>query len=227
MTLLDRLLTPATVTDTGTRTGRFHHLTLETPAPLPWTPGQQIRVHVNGLAGPRRTYSVWDRRDRSLELRVLDHENAGPGARWARTAVPGTRVRIGRPEGGLVPRPGDHHLFLGDETASAAFGPMMRALHARGAQVTALIEVADENDRLPLPGDVTWTYREGPPSSPSPTFLRALSAFPLPTTPPVTYLAGEARTLQSLRTHLTHHHAWPRRTILTKPFWTPGKRGLE
>ena len=41
------------------------------------------------------------------------------------------------------------------------------------------------------------------------------------------YLAGEARTIQLLRRQLVEERGWPRQAIVTKPFWTPGKRGLD
>ena len=41
------------------------------------------------------------------------------------------------------------------------------------------------------------------------------------------YLAGEARTVQWLRRHFVSERGWPRQLVHTKPFWAPGKRGLE
>ncbi|WP_374195779.1 SIP domain-containing protein [Streptomyces sp. ISL-24] len=43
----------------------------------------------------------------------------------------------------------------------------------------------------------------------------------------VAYVAGEARTAQAVRQLLVREFGWDRRPVLTKPFWTPGKRGLE
>ncbi|MEU8661955.1 SIP domain-containing protein, partial [Actinoplanes philippinensis] len=41
------------------------------------------------------------------------------------------------------------------------------------------------------------------------------------------YLAGEARTIQMVRRHLVEDRHWPRRSVLTKPFWTPGRKGMD
>ena len=49
----------------------------------------------------------------------------------------------------------------------------------------------------------------------------------LPDHPGVAYLAGEARTIQTLRKILITERGWDRRQIRTKPFWTPGRTGLE
>jgi NADPH-dependent ferric siderophore reductase len=45
--------------------------------------------------------------------------------------------------------------------------------------------------------------------------------------PYAAYLAGEARTIQMIRGHLVNDRGWNRHHILTKPFWTPGKRGMH
>lgn len=41
------------------------------------------------------------------------------------------------------------------------------------------------------------------------------------------YVAGEARTVQLVRQVLVRERGWDRRAVLTKPFWAPGKRGME
>jgi NADPH-dependent ferric siderophore reductase len=55
----------------------------------------------------------------------------------------------------------------------------------------------------------------------------AVRALDLPDQPGVAYLAGEARTIQALRKILITERGWDRRDILTKPFWTPGRTGME
>jgi NADPH-dependent ferric siderophore reductase len=41
------------------------------------------------------------------------------------------------------------------------------------------------------------------------------------------YVAGEARTAQVVRAHLVRERGWPRRSVIIKPFWTPGRKGME
>jgi NADPH-dependent ferric siderophore reductase len=59
------------------------------------------------------------------------------------------------------------------------------------------------------------------------TLLAAFSRLSLPAEPGIAYLAGEARTIQLLRRHLVSDRGWPRQAIRMKPFWAPGKRGLD
>jgi NADPH-dependent ferric siderophore reductase len=203
-------------------------------ARLACIPGQHVRVHVADLLDPRswlrprdilRTYSVW-RYDGGIELCVLEHDSDGPGARWAGQLRTGQPVSFGKPEGSFVLRDGRYHVFAGEETAAVAFGAMLRALPP-GTPAYGIIEVDEPDDRLPLPRQLHWRYRRGQSAAASQGMLEAFTRLELPDEPGVAYLAGEARTIQLLRRHLVTERGWPRQAIHTKPFWTPGKRGLD
>ncbi|WP_204038956.1 siderophore-interacting protein [Acrocarpospora phusangensis] len=170
-----------------------------------------------------RTYSVWDL-DGGLELRVLDHGD-GPGARWARSLAVGDEVTFNKPEGAFVVQEGAYHLFVGEETAAVAFGPMIRKL--AGASVYGVVEVAGPDDRLDLGDGIQWLYRGDRSAAESGQLVEAVRRLELPAEPGVAYVAGEAKTVQMVRDHLVRERDWPRRSVLTKPFWTPGKVGLE
>jgi NADPH-dependent ferric siderophore reductase len=218
--LVDRLFVRGTVSATGLVTPRMRRIVITAPG-LEWIPGQHVRVAADGVM-TRRTYSVWDYDGASLELYVLDHGD-GPGVRWARSVRPGQDVVFGKPEGGLVTRPSAYHLFAGEETAAVAFGPMLRALG--DAPAYGVIEADTTEDRLPV--GLTWRFREGAPAASSGTLVQAVRELDLPDEPGTAYLAGEARTVQALRAHLVRDRGWPRRSVITKPFWTPGKKGME
>ena len=203
-----------------------------------WLPGQQVRVCVGHVSSPsswldglRRTYSVWSYDGELMTLCVLDHGD-GPGARWARAVRPGQEVLFGKPEGPLVVRPAPYHVFAGEETALVAFGPMIRALLEAdpGADIRGVIEVGYPADRLPLPDRLTrlaWHYRHGAPAASSQALLTAVTELDLPAEPGSAYVAGEARTVQMVAQHLVRERGWPRRAIRTKPFWAPGRTGLD
>ncbi|MFC8428869.1 siderophore-interacting protein [Streptomyces sp. NPDC057253] len=185
-------------------------------------PGQQVRVLV-GPGPTRRTYSLW-RYDPfgAVELCVLDHAGAGPGAAWGRGVSVGAQVRLGRPEGSFTLRPdASHHVFVGEETASVAFGAMLAALPPE-ARISGCVETGTPADRLPLPhaDRLDWPTRD---ERSLPDAVRRLAPEP----GGVAYVAGEARTVQTVRRLLVRELGWDRRAVLTKPFWTPGRRGLE
>ncbi len=57
--------------------------------------------------------------------------------------------------------------------------------------------------------------------------VAARAALALPDDPGAAYLAGEARTCQLVRRYLLQERGWPRRAVTVKPFWAPGRRGLD
>ncbi|MEU4150109.1 siderophore-interacting protein [Streptomyces sp. NPDC026659] len=221
--VLDLLMLRGTVTAVERFTSRMRRLRIEGEAlaGLEVLPGQQVRVLV-GTALTRRTYSVWRYEPTgALELCVLDHPGDGPGARWAREAAVGAEVWLGKPEGSFTLRAdAAHHVFVGDETASVAFGAMLAALPT-GARVSGCVETDTVGDRLPLAhaGRIEWVLRGEIPLAEA---VGRLSPAP----GGVAYVAGEARTVQAVR-HVLRDAGWDRRSVLTKPFWTPGKRGME
>ncbi|WP_214324663.1 siderophore-interacting protein [Nonomuraea sediminis] len=209
---------------------RMRRITIGGPAiaGLTWTPGQHVRVLV-GRGVLLRTYSVWhlDPTWETLDLIGYDHGGDAPGAAWVRTARVGDQVSFTRPDGKLVVRQAaPYHLFIGEETASVAFGAMLRALRPT-AQTFGVVEAEGSDDHLALPRPLTRVSRRGPHTTPSTPLIEAVSDLPLPDAPGIAYLAGEARTIQAIRTHLVKDRNWPRRFVLAKPFWTPGRRGLD
>jgi NADPH-dependent ferric siderophore reductase len=201
-----------------TRRMRRIRITGEALRGMDWVPGQHVRVRVGTVT--LRTYSIWDYDDHGrVDLCVLDHPAGGPGTRWARQVRAGQPVTFTRPEGRLVLRDGaPYHLFVGDETASVAFGAMLRVLPAP-APAHVVLEAPE--DRLPLTrsDEITWTGAGA--------LVDTLRALDLPAEPGVAYLAGEARACQAARRHLVHDRGWPRKATVVKPFWAPGKRGMD
>jgi NADPH-dependent ferric siderophore reductase len=231
--VLDRFFAHGTVDaveDLTPRTRRIRIVGAEL-RDLDWTPGQHVRLLVGdlgsaqnwlrGLRDTLRTYSVWDHDDSGrLELCVFDHGEDGPGARGARDVRVGQRVAFTRPEGRfVVDSSAPHHLFAGDETAAVPFGAMLRALPA-SATVHGVVEVDGPEDRLPLALD--WVHRTAGGS-----LMDGVRALDLPAEPGVAYVAGEARACQAVRRHLVQDRGWPRRSVVVKAFWAPGKRGLD
>jgi NADPH-dependent ferric siderophore reductase len=164
----------------------------------------------------RRTYSIWDLDPDHgvLDLAVLDHGD-GPGSAWARTVRAGDEVTLSRPEGRFTLRGAAPHVFAGDETAASPFAAMVRAL-PDDAAVAGVLETA--GGEVPLPRKLTWV-RSG-------QLLDAMRDLDLPTTGTV-YIAGEARACQAVSQHFRRDRKWPRAAIVIKPFWTPGRRGMD
>ncbi|MFI0350444.1 siderophore-interacting protein [Actinomadura sp. 9N407] len=231
----------ATVTDAGmvTPTMRRIRLVADEPIDFAYVPGQHVRVQINdplsvsGLLRPGetlRTYTIWELvpEERAVELRVHLYDGDGIGLKWMRAAASGERVTLWWPQGDFFTRPAPFHLFVGEETAGAAFGPMLRALDP-SAVVYGLLESESPEHDLPMPGPhrLRRVYRHGAPAASSRTLRTAIAELELPDGDGAAYLAGEARTCQMVRDHLVRERGWDRRSIKVKPFWAPGKRGLH
>ncbi|MFY1596379.1 siderophore-interacting protein [Micromonospora sp. WMMD737] len=228
-----------TVTEQVTPTMRRLRLEADQPVTFPCTPGQHIRIQltdplsVAGILRPAetlRTYTIWelgpDRR--AIELRVHLYPGDGIGLRWARAARTGDRVTFWWAQGHFFTGPAPYHVFVGEETASAAFGPMIRALDA-SAEVYGVLESDSPEHDLPMPGDrpLRRVHRHGRPAASSQVLLAAVADLDLPDDAGAAYVAGEARTCQLVRDLLVRERGWPRTSVKVKPFWAPGKRGLH
>ncbi|MFF2550407.1 siderophore-interacting protein [Nocardia sp. NPDC058058] len=237
--LLDRFFGTGHILETERIAARMIRVRISAPAlrNSRCLPGQHVRVAIGdaegGLlarVGDLRTYTVWqfDSARGEFDLCVMDHGD-GPGSRWGRAAEPGAQVLFRGPEGSFILHDSaPYHLFAGEETASVAFGAMLAAVPDH-IPVYGAVETATPQDRLPLPRTAALAapLRGEASAARSQVLLEAVRELELPATPGVAYLAGEARTIQMISKHLVHERNWPRRAIRTKPFWTPGKRGMD
>ena len=189
-----------------------------------------LRLHPHDAL---RTYSIYDADPDvgTLDIAMLNHggdpDVATPARRWARTAAVGDKVQLTRPQGNLVVRhDAPYHVFAGEETASVAFAAMLRDL-SPDAEVHGVVEAFDPADHLELARPLHRVKRDDAPAEDSAVLTDAVRAFELPEHPGIAYLAGEAGTIQTLRKILVTERGWDRRDIRTKPFWTPGRSGME
>jgi NADPH-dependent ferric siderophore reductase len=90
-----------------------------------------------------------------------------------------------------------------------------------------VIEASTHADHLPVTRPLKHVERGEASAKDSAVLADAVRDLRLPDHPGVAYLAGEARTIQTLRKILITERGWDRRQIRTKPFWTPGRTGLE
>lgn len=243
-TLHDAVFLSGTVSEIERLTPRMRRIRFSGPRlqGLTWTPGQHVRLQVESLRESvvrlhpypvLRTYSIYDVDPDlgALDIVMVDHDGdpkgTTPARRWARAAVVGDHARFTRPQGKFVVRhDAPYHVFAGEETASVAFAAMLRSLRPT-AEVYGVIEAATAADHLPLSAPLSRVERGDAPAANSAVLADALRSLPLPDYPGIAYLAGEARTIQTLRKILTTERGWDRRQIRTKPFWTPGRAGME
>ncbi len=237
-TLRDAVFLSATVNEVEELRPRMRRIRFSGPRlqELRWTPGQHVRLQVASLLHPPdalRSYSIYntDPDLGALDIVMFDHDGNGeaatPASRWAKGISIGDQAHFTRPQGNFAIRhDAPYHVFAGEETASVAFAPMLRSLHPT-AEVHGVIEAATDTDHISLARPLTQVERGDASAANSAVLADALRNLQLPDYPGIAYLAGEARTIQTLRKILITERGWDRRQIRTKPFWTPGRTGME
>jgi NADPH-dependent ferric siderophore reductase len=130
------------------------------------------------------------------------------------------------PQGDFFTREADYHVFIGEETASAAFGPMIRAL-GTSAEVYGVLESETPEHDLPLPGTppLRRVHRHGAPAVVSTVLLAAVAELDLPGNADAAYVAREARTCQLARDFLVRDRNWPRTLDQDQTVLGPGQAG--
>ncbi|AWK88091.1 siderophore-interacting protein [Azospirillum thermophilum] len=155
-----------------------------------------------------------------LDIDFVLHADGGAGAAFARRARPGDLCGMSGPCG-LGIRPAGWYLLAGDETALPAIARILEDLPA-DARGTALIEVRDADDELPLRAPagvaVRWLHRrdvggEGP-------LVEAVRSLTLPSDPAdlFAWVACEFDALARLRDHL-RGRGIHRDRMLTVAYW--------
>jgi NADPH-dependent ferric siderophore reductase len=216
---------PATVLAATALTPRMRRVTLRAPtlAGVPIRPAQDVELLLREESGRRvkRRYTIRNAaaENGTFDLDVLLH-GAGPGARWAEQAAPGDRVEFQGPRGKLELRPAPEHLLVGDESALPAVAEIAAALPA-GEHATALLEVGDATDELPVGADVTWVHR-GDIFPGGPQLLAAALANLAIRADTRAYLLGESRAMVALRA-LLEERGVAHEAIFVKGYWNVGR----
>jgi NADPH-dependent ferric siderophore reductase len=239
----DLVLSRATVEETRWITRRVKHIRLagDDLVDIPWKPGQQLRVQVNpflslvslrtALRDAVRTYSVWscDPRRGVLDLGVLVH-GSGPGSAWAERARIGDPVAFFGPTGSFVARPeAKRHFLFGDETAAFAFEAMVRSL-PEPSSAWCCLEAPGPDDEVPPQGPgfaAVWVHRGAGATTPGSGLLDALRKLAPAAASGVAYVAGELSACRAIRDALVAECGFARRDVRVKPFWAPGRKGLD
>lgn len=186
-------------------------------------PAQDVELLLREQGGRRvkRRYTIRHARPDlgELDLDVLLHGDA-PGARWGATAAPGDEVEFQGPRGKLELRSAPHHLLVGDESALPAIAAISEALPA-GEIATAVVEVGDADDELPVRAETTWVHRAGAPPGGADLLTAALARIDVPAAAHA-YLMGETRAMVALRAVLERRGV-AHDAIFVKGYWNLGR----
>ncbi|MFD4443138.1 siderophore-interacting protein [Nocardia sp. NPDC058519] len=141
--------------------------------------------------------------DNELDIDFAIHPG-GLASEWASAAIPGTKIHIAGPPGGVVvPESYDRFLFVGDITALPAIARWLERL-ARTAQGWAFIEVTGPEEEIAIDApegvEVRWLHRGDLEPGTGDALEKAVRGIEVPAGQRVyAWVAGEAGCLRGIR----------------------------
>ena len=209
------------------------HIKLILPPPGVTDTPQPLRregfrpVFAEGVTPPfLRTYTPLRFNPETLELEVemLLHGDS-PASNWLRSARPGHRITVAGPRGGWdPPQDGDWYLVIADDTGIPAAVQVLQALPER--HVTALFEVADEQERRTLPAipdDLPeWLCREPQGLTAGLPLEQAVRQARIPASRGYVWMALEATAMRRIRRHLIEDRGLLPAQMVTRGYWKKG-----
>jgi len=238
MSLLDsivaRISERATLLSKQPLTYHAWHLRIQLAAaePLAYTPGQHLRIVIGhgqavAMRDMVRTYSVWryDTANQVMDIVVCTF-SGGAGARWVQHLQPGDTIYFRGPEGKFIAdTSGDFYILIGDPSSFAHLYELYRNLPGKpiyGVLYAAHTDdhFADINGRFPLPFTTL-------PENPGSALIQSVNDILQQCKGKgIVYVGGDGRVCVTMSRHF-RQLGWSSRQIKTKPFWMPGKKGLE
>lgn len=220
---------PATVIDVTRLSPGMLRVTFEGEAlrGRSFVPGSEIEFRVSEREIRHYTPAGYDKEKGRMEV-VFQLHGEAPGTAWARRLSVGDEVPVigpgGRPWLRSGARPGSTHLFAGDASAAGLFYVLTSHLEPTAA-VTGAVEApsADVDAIKELLPRLTVLPSAGHPGE----VLNAWLEENVKVAPAAAYLAGNARSVQRLRSRLCSAPLGMRRgDVAAKAFWATGKTGL-
>lgn len=158
-----------------------------------------------------------------LELEIVRHPG-GAVSEWAERVDPGAEAAISGPGKGYpVDSTASRFVVLGDETALPAVSQLLEAVPGRAA-IEVHVEVISEAAIIPLPvhpaATVEWHVRPAG-DAPGSSLVRVSQQLTGLDAETRVWAAGEAASMQAIRTHLFQHLAVPRSQTSIRGYWKP------
>lgn len=227
--LIRMLMRQARVLEAETVAEGFRLMSLESPEfkGLHWEPGQKLQIAM-GSAFVARTFTPIDWDAATGRTRILGYAHGtGPGSAWIRDTGSGDECDVFGPRASLeVGRATAMRIVFGDETSIGLACALGR--HAPDTPQRCLLEVnavataRKVLTRLNLDGAELFERAEN--DAHLEDIERLLPA--LAATGSTFVLTGKAPSIQRLRRALKTLGV-PASRLMTKPYWAPGRTGLD
>jgi NADPH-dependent ferric siderophore reductase len=159
-----------------------------------------------------------------VEIVIHDH---GRASQWAKSVEPGAVAAISGPgRGYAIDAFARAFLVAGDETALPAIRQLLALLPA-SATVAVHVEIAHPDARVPLPDHpraATAWHHASESASPGTALVEAVLAAEVDADTRI-WVAGEAASMQRIRTQLFVERGVPRTNATIRGYWKHGRAG--
>lgn len=193
---------------------------------IEWTPGDKIQILLGGWVQRTYTPMEWDGASGRTRILIYLH-SGGPGVQWARTLQIGDEYDAFGPRASLTGGDASEmSIVFGDETSIGLAHALSRRSPGNSTrcllEVTSIANAREALARLDLGGVELFERVEN--DAHIEEIQQRLSVL---TTVAATFvLTGKANSIQRLRRALKMFGV-PTSKILAKPYWAPGKAGLD
>lgn len=191
---------------------------------------ESLREHLDIAQMPvTRTYTIRhvDHQNEQIWVDFVIHGDQGIAGPWASTVQPGETISFFGPGAGYAPRgDADFHLIAGDEAALPAIAAALESMDP-DAHGTALIEVRDAQEQLPLKApenvSVVWLHRGGDFSPQSTRLVEYLQDLQIPAGDVQVFIHGEREQMKAVRRLLVQDRGMERRGLSLSAYWALGR----
>ena len=193
------------------------------------SPDDHAKIFIPGLDGAMVSRDYTPRRydpvERTLVLDFVNHDG-GPGAGWARAALPGDRLDIAGPRGSqIIAGPVDHWLLIGDETALPAIGRRVEELPEQAHVTTVATVPGAEDEQVFVTAahhQAHWVHRSMKQAEDATGILAVLEKLSIPEGCFV-WIGAEARVARAVRQYLVRQRGVPVQWIKASGYWIKGR----
>lgn len=201
---------------------------------LSYIPGQHVRIFIGmdkdlGFREKIRTYSIWHYHSENgtMNLVICAHSD-GPGSAWIKSVKAGDELYLTSPQGKfIVDTSAKEYLFVGDVSALAHLYAIRRNLPSD--KTMRGIIYAEKKSQLftDLDGFLPFELYDLN-QNPLQEIIRIVEQKPVVNhSETIVYIGGDGRMCVGLNTYFKTVKGFKTKNIKAKPFWMPGKQGLE
>ncbi|WP_020533420.1 siderophore-interacting protein [Flexithrix dorotheae] len=175
------------------------------------------------------SYSVWDINHTigTVELVIATHSK-GAGANWIQQIQPGDKVFFRWKKGKfLIDESADSYLMIGDLSALSHMYMIRRNL-PEDKQVQSIFYCQQLNDMyVDIDGTTPFDFYEMSQNPIDEIITKIEELVPKLNGSKMVYIAGDSRVCVALNQYFRKKLKFGTTQIKIKPFWNPGKKGLE